>query len=167
MSKYHLQGVKIELQFIRLFIRFWTHNLTLHYITRKFFSTSSCGGILILPLLLTVSSFLFSPFLGSFYFFFPGPSTFFSFLQHKYILVDGVNIVPNFTLMSSCLWYISFYFIFDVLGLIILLRFFFCRWDHLWSATSTGWCQLYNLKDMIAQAHLTYSLMCIVYLTEF
>ena len=69
--------------------------------------------------------FPFLPFFGVFlFFFFPGP-TFFSFLQHKYILVDGVNIVPNFTLMSSCLRYISFYFIFDVLGLIILFRFFF------------------------------------------
>ena len=131
------------MQFIHLFIRFWTHNLPLRYITRKFFSTSSCGGILIFPLLLTVSSFLFSPFLGSFQFFYPSPSTFFSFLQHKYILVDGVNIVPNFTLMSMSM----VYFIFDVNHSPLV---FFCKWDHLWSATSIGWCQLYNLKDMIA-----------------
>ena len=120
-SQYHLR-VKIELQFICIFIRFWTHNLPLHYITSKFFSSSSCGGILILPLLLTVSSFLFSLFF-LFIFYYPCPSTFFSFLQHKYILVDGVNIVPNFTLMSmSTVCFILF--IFDVLGLIILLRFF-------------------------------------------
>ena len=49
-------------------------------------------------------------------------------------------------------------FIFDVLGLIILL-WFFPRRNHPWFATSTGWCQLYNLKDMIALTHYTYSLM--------
>ena len=125
------------MQFIHLFIRFWTHNLPVHYITRKFFSTSSCGGILIIATFINSFLFPFLPFLGSFYFFFPGPFTFFSFLQDKYILVDGVNIVPNFTLMSMSM----VYFIFDVLGLIILLLVF-CRWYHLWFATSTGWCQL-------------------------
>ena len=46
---------------------------------------------------------------------------------HSYsinILVDGVNIVLNVILMSSCYIILHFNSFFDVLGLIIFLRFF-------------------------------------------
>ena len=110
LHHYHSQGVKIELQFQHLFIRSSTHNLPLYYITNKFFYASSCGGLLkqilfcYISIILTDSSFFFSPILGSFFW-----VRLLSF--HSYginILVDGVNIVLNVTLMSSYLQHISF-----------------------------------------------------------
>ena len=66
---YHSQGVKIEFQFIHLFIRFWTHNLPLHYITSKFFSVSSCGGVSIFATFINSFFSLFLHYFGVFFFF--------------------------------------------------------------------------------------------------
>ena len=108
----------------------WTHNLFAYYITGKFFSASSCGGLLIFASVInklsnefyfTVCSSFFSPFFGvfliifwSFYFF---PFNFYSLN----LLVNGRNIVLNVALMSLFTLHIHFNSFLMFWALIILV----------------------------------------------